>query len=65
MKWYNEDRTTMVDTTSVNYYHFDIHNQVLTLFINGHSTLLAGDEARELFAELSGQNTKQLLNEGN
>lgn len=64
MKWYNEDRTTMVDTTSVNYYHFDIHNQILTLFINGHSTLLAGDEAKELFAELSGMNTKQLLNEG-
>lgn len=64
MKWYNEDRTTMVDTASVNYYHFDIHNQVLTLFINGHSTLLAGEEARELFSELSGMNTKQLLNEG-
>lgn len=64
MKWYNEDRTTMVDTASVNYYHFDIHNQILTLFINGHSTLLAGDEAKELFAELSGMNTKQLLNEG-
>lgn len=64
MKWYNEDKTTMVDTASVNYYHFDIHNQVLTVSINGHLTLLAGEEAKELFAELSGQNTKQLLNEG-
>ena len=64
MKWYNEDKTTMVDTAAVNYYHFDIHNEVLTLFINGHSTLLAGAEAKELFAELSGQSSKQLLNEG-
>lgn len=64
MKWYNQNKTTMVDTTTVNYYHFDIHNQILTLFINGHSTTLAGEEANELFAELSGLTTKQLLNEG-
>lgn len=63
MKWYNEDRTTMVDTTTVNYYHFDIHNQILTLVINGHPTLLAGEEAKDLYVELSGLGAKQLLNE--
>ncbi len=66
MKWYNKDKTTMVDTATVNYYHFDIHNESLTLIINGHSTSLEGIEAKELFAELyfQGKNKQLLTEEG-
>jgi hypothetical protein len=64
MKWYNEDRTTMVDTTSINYYHYDVHNKFLSLVINGHSVLLGGQEALELLDRLKNPLLKQLLTEG-
>lgn len=63
MKWYNEDRTTMVDTAAVNYYHYDIHNEMLTLAINGHIVSLGGQEAQELLDKLKNPQLKQLLTE--
>ena len=63
MKWFNEDKTTMVDIFSVNYYHYDIHNEILTLVINGHTVLLGGQEAKELLDKLKNPPAKQLLTE--
>ncbi len=62
MKWYSDNQTTMVDTSAVNYYHYDIHNNILSLVINGHTVLLHGQEATELFETLK-EPVKQLLTE--
>jgi hypothetical protein len=64
MKWYNKNRTTMVDLTSVKYYHYDAHNCGIDILIDSNHLYFNGNEAESLYKEL-GQltNNKQLLTE--
>ena len=69
MKYYNKDRTLMVDLDLVSYYSMNIDHQdkfksKMELLVDGHVITIYGYD-EELYSNLSNLGTKkQLLNEG-
>lgn len=64
MKWYNKDKTMMVDISSVTYYKFKTVSNTLDLIVSGQFLYLDGQDALNLFNMIKENvSDKQLLNE--
>ncbi len=65
MKWYNKNKTRMVDLSSIKYYHYDSHNCGIEILIDANHLYFHGNDAESLYKELKNLDVsvKQLLNE--
>jgi len=55
MKWISKDKTTMVDLDEVDYYHYDEHNDHLTLSVRGYGVVIRPPDASDLYNKLTTQ----------
>ena len=55
MKWHSKDRETMIDLEKVDYYHYDEHNQVLTLSVRGYGVVVRVPDVEDLYKKLTSQ----------
>ena len=52
MKWYNEDKSMMVDIDKISHYYYNKYDNTLTLFIDGHEIYLRNYEAQDIYNAL-------------
>ena len=53
MKWYNEDKTEMVDLNKVSQFKYNKVDDLLTVIVDGIKSEFGGDRAKEIYRLLT------------